>query len=159
MAIEVSLPELGNSAFGPNLSVICYDNETLIGEYNCYLKDEALRPYGFWVLPEYRGRGLGETMMRSVIETGITLGANKIEGFIESQHTIRIRERLFGDAIEYSDELESGEKVILPISNAQAIAILEQAELFEQDLERRTIGIRAECKLEDYIPLNTSDQA
>ena len=65
-----------------------------------------------------------------------------LHGEAMSQHTLKIFSRLFGaDAIRYYDvDPVSREDIELPISTAEAILSLEQAESLENNLEDRQIG-------------------
>jgi ribosomal protein S18 acetylase RimI-like enzyme len=49
-------------------TVIAFDGETPVGMANLNAEGDEARLYGMWVAPEARGRGVGELLVRALIE-------------------------------------------------------------------------------------------
>lgn len=75
-------------------------------------------------------------------------------GSVESQHTLKIFSKMFGDSrLAYSDiDPVSQKEVPLPITTGQAIQSLERAERYEADLEDRLHGIVTTVGLTGFDP-------
>lgn len=106
--------------------------------------------------PAYRGKGMGEKLVRKLVEEAQSLGANKLTGHIESQYALDIRARIFGkSALKFYDDDAASfdfdnypEKYDeLPITFDQARQSLVRAEEYEDDAEYRDIGFHVEVDL------------
>lgn len=130
-----------------------------VAEYGGFIAAAApdrVSAYALTVEPAYRGQGMGEMLVRKLVEVASDLGASKLVGHIESQYALDIRARVFGKgAIRFFDDRDENPDADdfiavyneLPITFDQARQSLVRAEAYEEDLEFRQIGFNVEVDL------------
>lgn len=153
--------DIRKTSTGITLSTALYDGGKVIGEYGGFISNglpDRLAPAKLWVEPVKRGNGYGEQLMSETVRLGIMLGAKKLVGHVESEYSLRIRAKLFGEsALHFYDDGDSTNGEItpeiadeLPITYEQAIQSLQRASDSEDDLEDRKIGFDVEIDLSMY---------
>lgn len=153
--------DIRKTATGLTLSTTLYDNGKVIGEYGGFISSrhpDRLAPAKLWVEPDKRGNGFGEQLMSETVNLGIMLGAKKLVGHVESEHSLRIRAKLFGksalqfydDGSSTNDEMTPEIAAELPMTYEQAMQSLRRASSTENDLEDRKIGFDVEVDLSMY---------
>lgn len=88
-------------------------------------------------------RGHATRLVSALAYMALDNNVTQISGAVESQHTIKILDKLFGDdRVTYQDCVPGTEdSVSLPMTNQQAIGSLERAEAFEEDPNHRSLGV------------------
>lgn len=133
----------------------------VVGYYGAFADDyhpDVLEAEALVVQPAFRGRGLGERLVRKMVEVAKGRGVRKIRSHIESQYSLDIRARIFGkgsmkfflDSPTHSKEAAPEQYEELPITFEQARASLVHAGRLE-DPESRTIGFTVEQDI-DTLP-------
>jgi GNAT superfamily N-acetyltransferase len=148
--------KIDNTPKGVNIDLNFDDG---VGEYGGFIysaKPDRVVAGPLMVEPAYRGKGIGEELVRKLIDEAKSLGANKLTGHIESQYALDIRARIFGkSALKFYDDNaaaydrdEYPEKYDeLPITFDQARQSLVRAEEHEDDLDYRDLGFHVEVDL------------
>ena len=113
----------------------------------------TLEPFPLFVETEYRGRGIGEALVRRVVEIARNEKADTIRGHVESQYALDIRANILGkENMRFFDEDldDDGELTYteLPMTFDQARASLVRAASYETDLDRRNFGFVVEQNLQ-----------
>lgn len=114
-----------------------------------------------------RRSGLGTRLVSALTRRVLEHGGVVLHGSVESQHTLRIFRRLFGESrMSFTDVVPRPEGspgpvvgVQLPITLDQAIASLEQAETHESDPESRDIGLGVSIDLTGLRPEDFEEAA
>jgi GNAT superfamily N-acetyltransferase len=126
------------------------------GEAN-YDEPNVLVPSPLYVEPAYRGRGIGEALVRRLVEEAKREKIDTIRGHIESQFALDIRARIFGkESMKFFLDEEEAVAVRyhleLPITFDQARASLVRVESYEKSLEDREIGFDVEQNISSIDP-------
>lgn len=110
-----------------------------------YLADGAntMVFHPLYVEKPWRRQGIATELVSAAARLAIEAGVTELRGQVESQHTLRIFRRLFGEErLSFLDrDPVKRSLVALPLSSAQAIASLERAEAYEDDVDSREIGL------------------
>ncbi|WP_372755851.1 GNAT family N-acetyltransferase [Labilibaculum sp.] len=105
---------------------ICLKNDSAFigaGGFNNLEKENRKAEIGFWLLPEYWGKGIMKELMPVICEYGFkNLGLHRIEGFVDSQNT-KCKKGLGKINFHYEGtmkdcELKNGEYISLDIFSA-----------------------------------------
>jgi GNAT superfamily N-acetyltransferase len=129
-----------------------------IAEYGGIIPNDnpdTIGTYTLEVAPSFRGRAIGEKMMRTLIVEAKRLDLKTFGGHVESQYALDIRARIFGkNALKFFYDGEAGDLddfpeqyEELPITFDQARQSLERSAEYEEDLEHREYGFSVEVDL------------
>jgi GNAT superfamily N-acetyltransferase len=148
--------KIDNMSKGVNIDL---DFDDGVGEYGGFIASatpDRVTAGPLKVDPAYRGKGIGEKLVRKLVDEAKGLGANKLVGHIESQYALDIRARIFGKSAlkfyhhnpasyhpdDYPEKYDE-----LPITFDQARQSLVRAEDYEDDPEYRDLGFHVEVDL------------
>jgi len=140
-----------------------------IAEYGGFIaasQPDRITAYALTVEPAYRGRGMGEMLVRKLVEVAKDLGVNRLVSHIESQYALDIRARIFGrEALRFFDDSDENPDVYqflatdseLPITFDQARQSLVRAEAYEESPEIRQFGFYVSVDLPSDAADKTAD--
>ena len=127
------------------------ENDLPLGEYGGRVisQTRTLEPFPLFVETEYRGHGIGQALVKRVVELARNENADTMRGHIESQYALDIRANLFGkeNMRFYDEDLDDDGELKyteLPMTFDQARASLVRAASYEADLDRRNFGFVVE---------------